>query len=239
MSDLTGATNGRPRYRTVVIDPPWPYQRASSHGKLHGYTASASEREHHYEPMSLEALAALPIGKAVHGYLFLWTTGPFIPAALDLIKAWGFNYVTALYWVKRTSNGKLAFGPGFWYRGAADPILLARSPGVPAIRTHERNIILGGDENENAFEALRLKHSAKPEKFQEHVESHYPESWLELFARRQRPKWTCLGDECPGDGGDIRESLPRAIAGEIEPAPETLPEPEPESEETTAQRLWS
>lgn len=33
---------------------------------------------------------------------------------------------------------------------------------------------------------------------------------LELFARRQRPDWTCLGDEL--DGLDIRDTLPALAA---------------------------
>ena len=58
------------------------------------------------------------------------------------------------------------------------------------------------------FEAVRLAHSQKPEAFQDHVEKCFPGPYLELFARRVRPGWTCLGDECPGDERDIRDSLP-------------------------------
>jgi len=196
-SDEAPRPSGGPSsFRTVVIDPPWPYQRASSDKKLNGYTMQAGKV--HYESLTIADLAALPIGQAVSGYLFLWSSGPWLPAGLDLIKAWGFDYITAIHWMKRNPSGKVPYGPGYWYRAAVETILVARKPGTPAIRTHERNV----------FEAPRGKHSAKPEEFQDHVERHFPGPYLELFARRQRPGWTCLGDECPGDGQDIRVSLP-------------------------------
>jgi N6-adenosine-specific RNA methylase IME4 len=52
-----------------------------------------------------------------------------------------------------------------------------------------------------------LKHSAKPEHLQDSLELMFPAgNYLELFARRHRPGWTCLGNEiCNGE--DIRVSL--------------------------------
>jgi N6-adenosine-specific RNA methylase IME4 len=53
-----------------------------------------------------------------------------------------------------------------------------------------------------------LKHSAKPEHLQDALETMFPNSAgkrIELFARRQRPGWTCLGNEI--DGKDIRDAL--------------------------------
>ena len=55
--------------------------------------------------------------------------------------------------------------------------------------------------------APNLKHSAKPEDLQDSLDSMFPKSKkIELFARRQRPGWECLGNEiCNGE--DIRDSL--------------------------------
>ena len=52
-----------------------------------------------------------------------------------------------------------------------------------------------------------LEHSAKPEALQNSLEIMFPKTKkLELFARRTRPGWVCLGDEvCKGE--DIRDSL--------------------------------
>lgn len=55
--------------------------------------------------------------------------------------------------------------------------------------------------------AENLKHSAKPECLQDSLEVMFPKAQkLELFARRIRPGWTCLGNEvCNGE--DINISI--------------------------------
>jgi N6-adenosine-specific RNA methylase IME4 len=54
-------------------------------------------------------------------------------------------------------------------------------------------------------------HSRKPEGFHERLELIYPHRrYLELFARRDRPNWTCVGNQCPSSPGeDIRDSFKR------------------------------
>ena len=84
-------------------------------------------------------------------------------------------------------------------------------------QTHE--ICLIGTTNNKIYKKLdnksqrsvsfgeNLKHSAKPEHLQDSLEIMFPKTRkLELFARRIRPGWTCLGNEvCNGE--DIRVSL--------------------------------
>jgi N6-adenosine-specific RNA methylase IME4 len=57
--------------------------------------------------------------------------------------------------------------------------------------------------------APNLKHSAKPEHLQDSLDIMFPSksiNKIEIFARRQRPGWLCLGNEiCNGE--DIRDSL--------------------------------
>jgi N6-adenosine-specific RNA methylase IME4 len=55
------------------------------------------------------------------------------------------------------------------------------------------------------------KHSTKPEALQYMLEKMFPRAKrLEMFARRDRPGWTCVGLECPSTmGEDIRDSLNR------------------------------
>jgi ketosteroid isomerase-like protein len=47
--------------------------------------------------------------------------------------------------------------------------------------------------------APRGRHSEKPERFYELIESMYPEyaPWLEMFARRRRDGWVSWGNETP------------------------------------------
>jgi N6-adenosine-specific RNA methylase IME4 len=55
------------------------------------------------------------------------------------------------------------------------------------------------------------KHSVKPEALQDMLEKMFPQGErLEMFARRNRQGWTCVGLECPSTmGEDIRDSLNR------------------------------
>lgn len=181
-------------FRTLVIDPPWPYAPATTHKKLTGYIAGDNEK---YSTMSVGDIQAMNIQSilAPQGYVFLWTTGAFMKSAIAVIEAWGLQYRTMLFWVKTTASGKTAYGNGYWVRSSVEPIILATSPGTPAIRTNERA----------SFEAMRGEHSAKPEVFQDFVERHFPGPYGELFARRHRPGWTCLGGEL--SGLDINEEM--------------------------------
>ena len=65
--------------------------------------------------MSIDELCALPVKRLAEKdcLLFLWATFPQLPEALQLIKAWGFQFKTvAFVWLKRNkksptaSNGK-------------------------------------------------------------------------------------------------------------------------------------
>ena len=59
--------------------------------------------------------------------------------------------------------------------------------------------------------ASNLKHSAKPEDLQDSLDIMFHgnnNAKLELFSRRQRKGWYCLGNEAPmTKGEDIRESF--------------------------------
>ena len=61
---------------------------------------------------------------------------------------------------------------------------------------------------------INKKHSAKPEGLQDRLDLMYGNvvDKLELFARRERPGWKCVGLECPSSyGEDIRDSIERLI----------------------------
>lgn len=90
-------------------------------------------------------------------------------------------------------------------------------------QTHE--ICLIGTNNNKIYKLLKnksqrsisfaenLKHSAKPEDLQNSLELMFPDAkYLELFARRARPNWTCIGNECPtSKGEDVRDSIVKLI----------------------------
>jgi N6-adenosine-specific RNA methylase IME4 len=188
-------------YGTAIIDPPWNYARTSDSAKLGGYS------DKHYEPLTMADLAALPVGELVTDIVLLWTTGPLVPTAASLVDAWGFEWITLTYWLKTSANGypqesmdgrvsfKRHMGVGYWFRGDVEPVVVAKRKGTPSYRTGRRA----------SFLRPVMRHSAKPDYLHELAEEFFPGPYLELFARRQRPGWTCLGDGI--DGLDIRESL--------------------------------
>jgi N6-adenosine-specific RNA methylase IME4 len=200
-------------FGTVLIDPPWPYAQSKRHAKQTGYS------NFEYDPLSKQELLDMPISDLASpdAVLLLWATWPMFPLALELIAAWGFSYVTALPWVKVVGveptledafQFKPAYGVGYWFRGAAEPLLVAKRPKGPSYPSQ-----LVGLLSDNA------RHSCKPDSVYE-LAAGYPGPRLEVFARRRVPawakEWTQVGIELPEEdvliGGDVRASLPALVA---------------------------
>lgn len=175
------------RYGVIIADPPWQY---GGGGKTFKGAA-----EHHYETMSLKSIKALPVGDlaAPDSVLLLWATWPLLEAAMLVIPAWGFEYVTGFPWIKIqgppqvTLSGeweyKPSYGVGFWVRGCSEVVLVARK-GAP-------------EPSPASFVGLlseRFHHSRKPQNLYEYAET-MPGPYLELFARRQRQGWDSFGNE--------------------------------------------
>jgi N6-adenosine-specific RNA methylase IME4 len=99
--------------------------------------------------------------------------------------------------------------------------LLSFGMGHTFRQTHE--ICLVGINNNKIYQQLQnksqrsvcfapnLKHSAKPEELQDALDAMFPDAnKIELFARRERKGWLCLGNEV-GKKEDIRVSLDKLI----------------------------
>src|SRR5262249_53701782 len=112
-------------YSVIYADPPWNFRTWSAKGTGRGAVS-------HYDCLSFEALAALPVSQlaAPDCALFLWATDPMLPRAFELIRAWGFEYKTVgFYWVKLNAKAKTAdsyfTGLGYWTRANPEQCLLA------------------------------------------------------------------------------------------------------------------
>jgi N6-adenosine-specific RNA methylase IME4 len=109
--------------------------------------------------------------------------------ALATIRAWGFQPpTTELVWVKKTVNGNRWFGMGRITRAEHEICLIAKR-GRPQVKA--KNV-------RTVFEAINYRHSEKPEKTYEIIESLYDGPYIELFARdiaKPRPGWTYYGDQ--------------------------------------------
>ena len=146
--------------------------------------------EHHYPTMSIEQLSALPVPNlaAEDSVLFLWTTFPQLPAALQLIKAWGFKYKTvAFVWLKLNKKSRTWFyGMGFWTRSNAEICLLA-------IKGHPKRRSAGIHQ----FIISPIEqHSKKPDETKDKIVTLMGDiPRIELFARQETPGWDVWGNE--------------------------------------------
>jgi N6-adenosine-specific RNA methylase IME4 len=197
------------RFPAITIDPPVPFK---VWGKRPGGVDSRSA-DSHYSTMTWDDLNGLgPSINAVaedDACLFLWICQPLLIETLAMVAAWGgWTYRTkAFTWVKTYVSSPSTFfvGMGYWTRANTEDVLLF-TRGNPK-RIDKRVYQVFATLETPAIIAPMTQHSEKPEEVQDRIERLVRGPYCELFARRQRPNWTCIGNEC--DGLDIRESLTR------------------------------
>lgn len=173
-------------FDVIMADPPWAY-------KMRGPTGYEKSPQAHYECMDIDALKALPVGRlaAPDCLLWMWTTWPFLAngAALELIRAWGFEGKTGLPWVKTTVNGNVAFGTGYVLRSCSEPVILA-TRGAP---TYDKDFTR---RTRALLNAVAREHSRKPDDAYAMCERMIPAARrLDLFAREARPGWSVWGNQ--------------------------------------------
>lgn len=187
------------RYGAILADPPWHFKSRTALQSSNW--TSRRDAEKHYDVMGADDIAALPVRDlaAKDAHLFLWTTGPCLPIAFEVIKAWGFRYsAMGFTWVKlkRSHNASqlrvlpldatdLHTGLGLTTRKNAEFCLLARRGNAKRLAKNIREIIL----------APVREHSRKPTEARERIERYCCGPYLELFSRELRPGWTTWGHE--------------------------------------------
>lgn len=205
------------KYPVICCDPPVPFE---AWGKRPGGIDSRAA-EAFYPTMTWDDLNGLgPLIQNVAApdcVLFLWLCQPLLIETLRMAEAWGFAYKTKAYtWIKLRGAGTFHVGMGYWTRANTEDVLLL-TRGKPQRISKDVGQIVATAEPEAVFAQL-TRHSQKPEEVQNRIERLCSGPYLELFARRQRPNWTCLGNEI--DGRDIRIALRDEAS-----APQRIPEP--------------
>ena len=186
------------KFQTIVSDPAWNFNDSLptySSGSSFGHRGAAG----HYDCIKMDDLKKIKIPNiADDAVLFLWKVAAMPEEAYDVIRAWGFTPKSELVWLKRTKTGKRHFGMGRYVRGEHETcVIAAKGRGHKLVKT--KNI-------RSTFEAPAGKHSEKPDIFYNIVEEMVEGPYLELFSRKIRPGWICLGNEvCNGE--DINKSL--------------------------------
>jgi N6-adenosine-specific RNA methylase IME4 len=157
--------------------------------------------------------------------LFYWTSGPVEEQAHDIVRTWAFTYTTiGFHWIKTNpgadvitlAGAGLHWGMGFSTRANPELVLLAKLGAPMRLANDVHSVVI----------APVMEHSEKPEEVRRRIERLYPGPYLELFARKPRPHWTCWGNEiqrgqitsstttAPDDGLDIPECLRRVPPSE-------------------------
>jgi N6-adenosine-specific RNA methylase IME4/ParB-like chromosome segregation protein Spo0J len=194
-ADLSDLARAGKKFAVIYADPPWEFKVYSGKGKQRS-------AERHNDTQSLDDIKALPVGDlaADDCALFLWSVWPEHPGALEVIKAWGFEFKTdGFVWVKTTEKAEvvkldgegLHWGMGYWTRANTEPCLLATRGNPQRLAQDVHQIIL----------APVGRHSEKPEEARRRIERLLAGPYLELFARRSVDGWTTWGNEVPSDEG--------------------------------------
>ena len=162
-------------FNVIYADPPWRYNFSETETR---------SIEVHYPTMSVEDICKLEIPSAENAVLFLWSTAPKLPEALEVMATWGFTYKTQAVWDKEI------IGMGYWFRGQHELLLVGTKGNFsPPLEKLRRSSIL---------RERRTTHSTKPETVYDIIESYFPSGkYLELFSRNHRLGWTMWGNETP------------------------------------------
>ena len=174
-------------YRAGVMygDPAWPWKTfGGDSGKIH------TSSDHHYKPSTFDEIMKLPVAAlaADDCALLMWCTWPHITIGdhVPVMTAWGFKPCTcALVWTKTTADDNFSIGGGYYTRSNSEVCLLAIKGSPLRLATDVDQVV----------SAPRGEHSAKPEEVRRRIERLFPGPYLELYARKSVPGWTCWGNE--------------------------------------------
>ena len=171
------------KFGVIVADPEW-------HDEV--YSEDTGMNRHpsrHYPTSDIETLKARKVESiaADDCVLFLWSTNQHLDVAIDVLRAWGFKYVSHYIWRKPT------IGLGYWNRSVHEVLLIGTRGDIPCPAL--------GTQRDSVIDAPRGVHSAKPELFLEMIEGYFPTiPKIELNRRgAARPGWSAWGNEAAED----------------------------------------
>lgn len=212
------------KYSVVCCDFPWNF---SDELKMSKVARGASSN---YNTMSIDDLLTLPIKSLIDPegtVLAMWVPSVLLPDGLRLMKEYGFTFKQTYIWTKNKKEplknlssdivkflkqkksvkeiissikdfsieNILAFGMGHLFRQTHEICLI----GISSNKVYKK--LLDRSQRSVCF-AENLKHSAKPEDLQDSLDKMFSGNKIELFARRQRKGWFCLGNEAPMTVGE-------------------------------------
>lgn len=194
------------RFQVIVSDPGWGFNDNLNKMKRKVKRAASAQ----YKTMTPAQIAAIPVASVADPMgclLALWVPGSMLVHGLEVMKAWGFFLHQTWVWVKLKKdhanepdpNNSTRVGMGRLFRQSHEIALIGVSGKsiYPLLQDRSQRSV-GFD--------LNVGHSTKPETLQDRLDLMFPTAnKIELFARRIRPGWTCLGNAI--DGKDISTAV--------------------------------
>jgi len=163
------------KYRTIVIDPPWPVEKILREERPNQYDLD-------YPTMSIEEIKAFPLRKMAFedgSHIYLWTTQKYLPVSFEVFKAWDVNYECLLTWVKN-----VGFTPFSWMY-STEHCLFGRIGSLPLLKMGKRL----------DFTGKVREHSRKPDQFYNLVAEVSPEPRIDIFSREKHDGFEQYGNE--------------------------------------------
>lgn len=199
------------KYDLIYADCAWQYKDNKGNDPAMGGIT--------YDVMSLEDLKSLPIKQISNknSVVLMWATMPLLQECLDVMKSWGFTYITCFFtWVKLNPNATLTEIP---IKGKKQPNILIDGGIYSGLGSHScgnAELVLLGKKGkglkryDKSVKQIQIhprsRHSQKPK-----LHSEIERIWgtdikrCELFARDITSGWDCFGNEL--DGRDLRDTL--------------------------------
>ncbi|OLP44138.1 MT-A70 family methyltransferase [Rhizobium oryziradicis] len=183
----------RGAYAVGYADPPWQQEAWNDE--------TGQDKGLKYPSMTVEEIKALCAGNnspfTMDAVLFLWVTANRLPDGIDVLRAWGFEYVSCMVW------DKAHIGMGRWVRDRAELLLIGKRGKISLAP-------LPGTQPESLYAEPKTEHSRKPVWFAEQIDRLWPQlPKLELFQRRESladsdvrlsGKWDFWGFEASEEG---------------------------------------
>ena len=180
---------GDRKFRTILADPPWQFQNRT--GKM----APEHKRLNRYPTMKIEDIMNMPVPEITDekAHLYLWVPNALLPAGLEVLKAWGFEYKTNIIWEKVRKDGfPDGRGVGFYFRNVTEMLLFG-------IKGDNNRTLAPARTQVNLVRSMKREHSRKPDEIYPVIESCSPGPFIELFARGHRDNWVLWGNQANQD----------------------------------------
>lgn len=211
-------------YQVIYADPPWSYRDKGQSGSMEQRGAAT-----HYNTLTTTQIAGINVAdvSADDAMCFMWITCPQLPVGVEVMRSWGFDFVTVAFtWVKtgRVEQSKRALRDLLRARGVDEATLRSAANDAaeggllwPAFRigqgSHTRAnaelCLLGrrGRGVKRISAGVRSEilepagaHSEKPQEARDRIVALLGDvPRLEMFARTKAPGWDAWGNEVKPD----------------------------------------